>query len=125
MTDSRIDGTPSPRVERIVILCGGFAGVCTAQDLVRRLRRSGRVAVSPERDSSAIPSDGRDSDSRRPVSVTLFSRDNYFVFQPLLADVVEINMRRTRTRPGEAVREVSGEPASVGVRADAAEELVI
>jgi len=43
----------------------------------------------------------------------------------LAHDVVEINMRRTRTRPGEEVGEVPGEPVSVGVRTDAEEELVV
>jgi len=43
----------------------------------------------------------------------------------LAHDVVEINMRRTRTRPGEEVGEVSGEPVSVGVRSDAEDELVL
>jgi len=40
-------------------------------------------------------------------------------------DVVEINMRRTRTRPREEPRELQGEPVSVGSRRDATEELVI
>ena len=53
--------------QRIVILGGGFAGVTTAQGLVRGLRREGRLGA---------------------VAVTLINRDNYFVFQPLLADII-------------------------------------
>jgi NADH dehydrogenase len=59
--------------ERIVVLGGGFAGVSTAQELSRRLRREGRLAGGL-RDAG--------------VSVTLINRDNYFVFQPLLADII-------------------------------------
>lgn len=59
--------------ERIVILGGGFAGVSTAQELERRLRRENRLARGP-----------RD----RGVSITLVNRENYFVFQPLLADII-------------------------------------
>jgi NADH dehydrogenase len=40
-------------------------------------------------------------------------------------DVVEINMRRTRTRPGEEPGEVSGEPVSVGARTETHDELVV
>ncbi len=40
-------------------------------------------------------------------------------------DVVEISMRRTRTRPGETPGETPGEPISVGARPDAHDELVI
>ncbi|MFL5754697.1 MAG: NAD(P)/FAD-dependent oxidoreductase, partial [Chloroflexota bacterium] len=43
----------------------------------------------------------------------------------LAHDVVEINMRRTRTRPGEEIGETPGEPVSVGTRTDGNEELVI
>ncbi len=43
----------------------------------------------------------------------------------LAHDVVEINMRRTRTRPGESVGEVAGEPVSVGARPDATDEIVL
>lgn len=59
--------------ERIVVLGGGFAGVSTAQELSRQLRREKRLARGP-RDEG--------------VSVTLINRDNYFVFQPLLADII-------------------------------------
>jgi NADH dehydrogenase len=51
-------------MKRIVILGGGFAGVHTAQALERRLRR------------------------RRDVEVVLVNRENYFVFQPLLPEVI-------------------------------------
>jgi len=43
----------------------------------------------------------------------------------LAHDVVEINMRRTRTRPGEEIGEVPGEPVSVGVRSEGEDELVV
>ena len=59
--------------DRIVILGGGFAGVSAAQELVRLLRRERRLARGPD--------DGG-------VSVTLINRENYFVFQPLLADII-------------------------------------
>jgi len=58
--------------QRIVVLGGGFAGVSTAQELSKRLRREGRLARGS--------GDG--------IAVTLVSRDNYFVFQPLLADII-------------------------------------
>ena len=59
--------------ERIVILGGGFAGVSTAQALAKQLRREGRLARS-----RGVPG----------VSITLINRENYFVFQPLLADII-------------------------------------
>lgn len=59
--------------ERIVILGGGFAGVSTAQELARRLRRENRLAHGP--------ADGG-------ISITLINSENYFVFQPLLADII-------------------------------------
>jgi NADH dehydrogenase len=65
---------------RVVVLGGGFAGVSTAQALVRQLRREHRL-VSPGRSG---PGDGADAG----VSVTLLARDNHFVFQPLLADII-------------------------------------
>ena len=85
MTESTTAPTPpSTRTQRIVILGGGFAGVTTAQELTRRLRSQGRLAgrrrpAGRARDGpAALP----------PVSVTLINRDNYFVFQPLLADII-------------------------------------
>lgn len=54
--------------QRIVILGGGFAGVYTAMHLESLLRRS------PD------------------VEVVLVNRENYFVFQPLLAEVVSGNI---------------------------------
>ncbi len=69
-------------VQRIVVLGGGFAGVTTAQELVRRLRRAGRLGQAT---STTAPA-GSPPPTR--VSVTLISRENYFVFQPLLADII-------------------------------------
>ena len=43
----------------------------------------------------------------------------------LAHDVIEINMRRTRTRPGETVGELEGEPVSVGARPDVNDEIVV
>jgi NADH dehydrogenase len=59
--------------DHIVVLGGGFAGVFTAQALSKLLRRERRLA-------RGRPADG--------VSISLISRDNYFVFQPLLADII-------------------------------------
>ena len=58
------DDTGSARPARVVILGGGFGGVYTAMELERLARRG------------------------RPVEVSLVNRENYFVFQPLLAEVV-------------------------------------
>ena len=58
---------------RIVILGGGFAGVSTAQELTKQLRREKRLALRP---------------GDPGVSVTLVNRENYFVFQPLLTDII-------------------------------------
>ena len=66
--------------ERIVVLGGGFAGVSTAQELSKRLRREKRLARGASDDG---------------VSVTLISRDNYFVFQPLLADIISGSIETT------------------------------
>lgn len=73
--------------QRIVILGGGFAGVSTAQELVRRLRKEDRLARPGLAIGAAQAHDG-DSGTDGRVSVTLLNRDNYFVFQPLLADVI-------------------------------------
>ena len=70
------------RPQRIVVLGGGFAGVSTAQELTRLLRRQGRLATR-----QAVAADPGPGSGPR-VSVTLVNRDNYFVFQPLLADIV-------------------------------------
>ena len=60
-------------MKRVVILGGGFAGVSTAQELVKRLRRA----------------------RRKDVEVVLLNRDNYFVFQPLLADILSATIETT------------------------------
>ncbi len=51
-------------MKRIVIVGGGFAGAYAAQALERKLRR------------------------RDDVEILLYARENYFVFQPMLAEVV-------------------------------------
>jgi len=58
---------------QIVVLGGGFAGVSTAQELAKQLRKSGRLTRGARDDG---------------VAVTLINRENYFVFQPLLADII-------------------------------------
>ena len=80
-------GSSGPR--RIVVLGGGFAGVSAAQELSRRLRRQGRLADGrPSGNAEA----GAASSS---VSVTLINRENYFVFQPLLADIISGTIETT------------------------------
>lgn len=83
MTEVHGDTPPSLAAKRVVILGGGFAGVATAQELTKRLRREGRLAN--HRRSKRRSSDRA---SRTAVWVTLVNRDNYFVFQPLLADII-------------------------------------
>jgi NADH dehydrogenase len=73
----------SPQTLRIVIIGGGFAGVSTAQELAKRLGGDHRLALEGRPGPAADH-----SGPRGPVSVTLVSRDNYFVFQPLLADII-------------------------------------
>jgi NADH:ubiquinone reductase (H+-translocating) len=58
---------------QIVVLGGGFAGVSTAQELAKELKKSGRLTRGTRDDG---------------VSITLINRENYFVFQPLLADII-------------------------------------
>ena len=89
--------------QRIVVLGGGFAGVTTAQELARELRKQKRLARSPRDDRRFGPawlrfgrredrSDGAAAnhgvEASRRVAVTLINRENYFVFQPLLADII-------------------------------------
>ena len=66
-------GTVNTMSQRIVILGGGFAGVSTAQELAKLLRREKRLARRPQDPG---------------VTVTLVNRENYTVFQPLLADII-------------------------------------
>src|SRR6478752_7132977 len=68
--------------KRIVVLGGGFAGVSAAHELTRRLRKEHRLS----RPDSPIE-DG--------VEVLLINRDNYFVFQPLLADIISGTIETT------------------------------
>jgi hypothetical protein len=87
-----LDQTPdSTRTQRIVILGGGFGGVTTAQELTRRLRSQDRLA-----DQRGPAVTARDESASPPrVSVTLINRDNYFVFQPLLADIISGTIETT------------------------------
>ena len=78
--------TPDGSPRRIVVLGGGFAGVSTAQQLVKELRRAGRLATPGTSDSDAVAD---------RVEVTLLNRDNYFVFQPLLADIISGTIETT------------------------------
>ncbi len=59
---------PPTAEARVVILGGGFAGAYTAMRLERRRRR------------------------RPDFQVALVNRDNYIVFQPMLAEVVSCNL---------------------------------
>jgi NADH:quinone reductase (non-electrogenic) len=84
MIESPTRTRQSARTQRIVVLGGGFAGVTTAQELTRRLHSQGRLA-----DQRGPSGTARDESASPPrVSVTLINRDNYFVFQPLLADII-------------------------------------
>jgi NADH dehydrogenase len=66
-------------MKRVVICGGGFAGVSTAQELARQLKKQHRLA-------------SRADDA---VEVVLINRDNYFVFQPLLADILSATIETT------------------------------
>jgi NADH:quinone reductase (non-electrogenic) len=68
---------------RIVVAGGGFAGVSAAQELAKQLKRAHRLAGQP----GAMPG--------QAVEVVLLSRDNYFVFQPLLADIISGTIETT------------------------------
>src|SRR6476469_6980403 len=70
-------------MKRVVIAGGGFAGVSTAQTLAKLLKKSGRLA----RPGHANADDA--------VEVVLLNRDNYFVFQPLLADILSATIETT------------------------------
>lgn len=81
--------------KRIVILGGGFAGVYTARRLEKKLRRLGVRAADWE--------------------IVLVNRDNYFVFQPMLPEVISGSigildtvspLRRLLPRTTIVVREV-------------------
>jgi NADH dehydrogenase len=68
--------------KRIVILGGGFAGVSAAQELTGHLRRQRRLS-------------GPDTPDPDGLEVLLVNRDNYFVFQPLLADIISGTIETT------------------------------
>jgi NADH dehydrogenase len=68
--------------KRVVVLGGGFAGVSAAQELTTCLRRQHRLS----RPDAAVP---------HGIEVLLVNRDNYFVFQPLLADIISGTIETT------------------------------
>jgi NADH dehydrogenase len=68
--------------KRVVILGGGFAGVSSAQELTKRLRHERRLSTP-------------DAPVAHGVEVLLVNRDNYFVFQPLLADIISGTIETT------------------------------
>lgn len=71
-----------PVSKRVIVLGGGFAGISAAQELTKMLRRQHRLS----RPDAPVP-DG--------VEVLLLNRDNYFVFQPLLADILSGTIETT------------------------------
>lgn len=85
-----IGTTSATPTQRILVLGGGFAGVTVAQELTKRLRRDGRLGGAGGRGA-----DRSSPSSRPPVTVTLVNRDNYFVFQPLLADIISGSIETT------------------------------
>jgi NADH:ubiquinone reductase (H+-translocating) len=68
---------------RILVLGGGFAGVSAAQELAKRLRKEHRLAGVGG------------ADPETAFEVVLLNRDNYFVFQPLLADIISGTIETT------------------------------
>jgi NADH dehydrogenase len=81
------NGPGGARRERVLVLGGGFAGVSTAQEIARQLRRQGRLATRHAKPAG--------SGEKSPVEVVLLNRDNYFVFQPLLADIISGTIETT------------------------------
>jgi len=82
-TGSAPPALPDGRPRRVVICGGGFAGVSTAQELAKLLKKRKRLA----RRGRPAPADA--------VEVVLLNRDNYFVFQPLLADILSATIETT------------------------------
>jgi NADH:ubiquinone reductase (H+-translocating) len=68
---------------RVVVVGGGFAGVSAAQELAKLLRKQHRLAG--DRDATGVD----------PIEILLLNRDNYFVFQPLLADIISGTIETT------------------------------
>lgn len=67
------NGQRSGKPCRVLILGGGFGGIYTALELQKRLRR------------------------RKDVTVTLLSRDNFFLFTPMLHEVATSNLEMKRS----------------------------
>ncbi|HEX8940287.1 MAG TPA: FAD-dependent oxidoreductase [Candidatus Limnocylindrales bacterium] len=82
--------------QRILILGGGFAGMSVARELTALLRHDGRLA---EPGAASTPEAGapaaRPGDGRERVAIQLVDRDDYFVFQPLLADLLSSTVEAT------------------------------
>jgi NADH dehydrogenase len=76
------DGDGRAVTKRVVVLGGGFAGVSAAQELTSRLRRQHRLSQP-----GAEVADG--------IEVLLINSNNYFVFQPLLADILSGTIETT------------------------------
>jgi NADH dehydrogenase len=79
---------------RIVILGGGFAGVSAAQELAKQLRKQHRLAGASARVRFGRRGQQPPADTDA-VEVLLLNRDNYFVFQPLLADIISGTIEAT------------------------------
>ncbi len=100
-----IETTDDPRAPgRILVLGGGFAGVSVASELVKRLRRSGRLIAPRSEGRRRIGrSIGRLGRSReaphgvfpRAYEVWLVDRDNYSVFQPFLPEILSATIEPT------------------------------
>lgn len=66
------------------------------------------------------------TDAADPFRMRRFARPLDWALELMLQrDIVEISVRRTRTRPGEAPGEVPGEPVSMGARPEATDELTM
>jgi len=91
-----IDAYTRVMARRVLILGGGFAGVGAAQELAKQLRRSNRlIRGGPIAAGPAASDAGRTGDDRDGIQVILVNAENYFVFQPLLADILSATIETT------------------------------
>ena len=93
--------------KRVLILGGGFAGVTTAQQLARDLRRAGRLGGTRR----AAMRGGADD----AIEIILVNRDNYFVFQPLMADIIPGTIETTHVGGVLLRRMLRGVQVEVGL----------